>query len=95
VNGIATDALTAAALATDAVSEIVNAVWAHAGADPASAPSATATKAAMINWLFALARNKRTTTATTETLRNDADNASIATASVSDDATTFTRGKWT
>jgi hypothetical protein len=45
-------------------------------------------------WVLAMARNKRTVTASTHTLRNDADNANIATSTVSDDGTTFTSGEW-
>jgi hypothetical protein len=48
----------------------------------------------ILGWLLALSRNKMTQTATTTTLRNDADNATIATSATSDDGTTFTRAKW-
>ncbi len=48
----------------------------------------------IVGWLGALGRNKFTQTATTQTLRNDADNADVSTASVADDGTTFTRGEW-
>lgn len=47
-----------------------------------------------IAWLQALSRNKITQTATTTTLRNDADSGNITTSTVSDDGTTFTRGEW-
>ena len=47
-----------------------------------------------LNWLFALARNKGTQTNSTKTLRNDADSGNIATSTVSDDGTTFTRNEW-
>lgn len=63
-------------------------------AEPAAVPAATSTLAAKIGWLFTLARNKLTQTATTQTLRNDADGADIATAGVSDNGTTFTRNEW-
>jgi hypothetical protein len=59
-----------------------------------SAPAITAPLRDQIRWLFTLARNKRTTTATTETLRNDADSGDISTSTVSDNGTTFTRGEW-
>lgn len=62
-------------------------------AEPSSIPAATATLPAKIGLITALARNKVTQTATTQTLRNDADSANIGTASVSDDGTTFTKGK--
>jgi hypothetical protein len=63
-------------------------------AEPSAVPAATSTLVAKIQWLFALARNKITQNATTQTLRNDADSASIGTSTVSDDGTTMTRGEW-
>lgn len=63
-------------------------------AEPSSVPAATATLAAKLGWLAALSRNKLIQTATTQTLRNDADDADVATAAVSDDGTTATRGEW-
>lgn len=75
--------------------EMVDVLATDTYAEPASVPAATATLAAKIGWLMALARNKRTTTATTDTLRNDADSGNIATAAISDDGTTFTRSEYT
>jgi hypothetical protein len=63
-------------------------------AEPSAVPAATSTLVAKIQWMFALARNKLTQNATTQTLRNDADSASIGTSTVSDDGTTMTRGEW-
>jgi hypothetical protein len=48
----------------------------------------------VLAWLLALARNKITQTATTTTLRNDADAGNIGTSTVDDDGVTFTRGEW-
>jgi len=62
--------------------------------EPTGPPSVTGTIAAGIAWLVALSRNKATQTASTKTLRNDADDTNIATSAVSDDGTTFTRGEW-
>lgn len=64
-------------------------------AEPVTVPAATASLVVKIGWLAALARNKITQTSTTQALRNDADSADIATATVSDDGTTYTRGEWT
>lgn len=61
---------------------------------PTAAPSATANISDAIAWMFTLSRNKVLETATTQTLRNDADSGNIATAAVSDDGTTFTRAEW-
>lgn len=63
-------------------------------AEPGGVPALTANLKTAISWLLALARNKMLQTSTTSTLRNDADNANIATSTVSDDGTTFTRGEW-
>jgi len=57
-------------------------------------PAATSGLRDRVAWLFALARNKITQTSTTQTLRNDADGADIATSAVSDDGTTFTRNEF-
>lgn len=54
----------------------------------------SATLRNIIGWLGALSRNKMAQTATTQTLRNDADSADIATSAVSDDGTTATRGEF-
>lgn len=63
--------------------------------EPATgAPGATISIEEKISWLYALFRNKTLTTATLLTLRNDADNADIAKATLSDDATTFTKAEF-
>lgn len=48
----------------------------------------------IIGWLGALSRNRVTMTATTQTLRNDANSGDIATSTQSDDGTTYVRGEW-
>jgi hypothetical protein len=55
---------------------------------------AGATLRNIVGWMGALSRNKVTQTATTQTLRNDADGANLATSTHSDDGTTHTRGEW-
>jgi len=107
---IAADAIGSSELATSAVSEIqsglstltsaqvnaevVDALSVDTYAEPSSVPAATASLAAKLGWLFSLGRNKITQTATTQTLRNDADSGNISTSTVSDDDTTYTRGEW-
>ena len=78
------------ALATDAVTEI----WAKATVEPSAPPAVTASMAEWVAWLGVLSRNKITQTATTQLLRNDADNATIGTSTVSDDGTTAIRGEF-
>jgi len=63
-------------------------------AELSAVPAASSSMKDKLNWLFALARNKLTSTATTQTLRNDADSADISTSTHSDSAGTFTRGEW-
>ncbi len=65
-----------------------------AQAEPSAVPAANATPLEKIAWLATLARNKITQTATTQTVRNNADSGTIGTSTVSDDGTTFTRGKF-
>lgn len=75
--------------------EVLDVLTTQTFSEPASVPAATATLKDKIGWLAALSRNKITQTATTQTVRNDDDSGNIATASVSDDETTFTRNEFT
>lgn len=68
--------------------------WSKALSDIASVPAMTASALSGLNWLFALARNKRTQTATTETVYKDDGSTSLATSTKSDDGTTYTRGEY-
>lgn len=79
---------------SDVNAEVVDALATDTYAESAGVPAATSTLAAKITWLGTLARNKITQTATTQTLRNDADGGDIATSTVSDNGTTFSKGKW-
>jgi hypothetical protein len=72
----------------------VYALLTGANTEVTSVPTSTDTLVNMLKWLFALARNKLTQTATTTLLRNNADGATIGTSTISDDGTTFTRGKF-
>jgi hypothetical protein len=95
-NGTTTSLTQEAAInLTNINAEIDTALATTTYAEPAAVPAATSSIKDKINWLFALARNKGTQTSTTKTLRNDADGADIASSTISDDSTTFTRGEWT
>lgn len=61
--------------------------------EPTSAVSATSSIKDAIIWNKTVSRNKMTQTSTTTLLRNDADSATISTSTVSDDGTTFIKGK--
>lgn len=90
VASINANAVNASALASDAVDEI----WNKAMSELGSVPGVTASVLQALEWVFLLSRNKITQTATTQTLRNDADAGNIGTAAVSDDGTTATRAEW-
>jgi hypothetical protein len=72
----------------------IDAVWAKTMTELSSVPGVTASTLSALQWIFLLARNKITQTSTAQVLRNDADSANIATSTVSDDGTTFTRGEF-
>lgn len=94
-DAIATGAIDADALATDAVNEIADGVLDRSITEPSGVFTWPATLRTIIRWMGALSRNKLAQSSSTQTLRNDADGADIATASVSDAAGTTTRGEWT
>ena len=72
----------------------IDSIYDEAVVEAAAVPASTASFRNALSWIFALSRNKITQTATTQTLRNDADSGNIATSTVSDDGTTATRGEW-
>jgi hypothetical protein len=74
--------------------EVVDVVNVDTFAELTSVPSSTPTLSQALRWLYILSRNKVTQTATTQTLRNNADGATVGTSEVSDNGTTFTRAKW-
>lgn len=78
----------------DVNAEVLDVLTVDTFAEPASIPSATATLKDKIGWMQAVSRNKVTQTSTTQVVRNDGDSANIASSTVSDDGTTFTRGKY-
>ena len=71
-----------AALDTDTYAEI------------SSIPSATSSITDRLGYLFAMARNKMTTTATTASLKADNGSTEIGASTVSDDGTTAIRGEF-
>lgn len=73
---------------------IADAVWNEVDTEVAAVPAANATWRLKLGWLFALARNKRTQTATTETVLADDGTTTIGTSTKSDDGTTYSRGEF-
>lgn len=90
----AAGAVDAAALATDAATEIRDAIANLAMVEPTAVPAVTATLKATLSWVLALSRNKVTQTATTQILKADDGTTTIATSTHSDDGTTHTRGEF-
>lgn len=76
------------------IASIVSNVWAQAMSDISAVPAITGTILAAINWLYCLARNKGTQTATTQIIMKDDGATTLGTSTVSDDTVTFTRGKF-
>ena len=58
------------------------------------APAITGSMRLFMEWWATLSRNVVNQTATTTTVRNDADDGDISTSTVSDDGTTFVRGEF-
>lgn len=88
--GIATNAIDADALAADAVAEI----WGQAMVEPTAVPSITASVLSALGWMYALSRGRIEQTATTQVLKQTDGATTVATATVSDDGTTFVRGSF-
>jgi hypothetical protein len=78
----------------DVNAEVLDVLATDTFAEVSGVIAATSSLKDKINWLFALTRNKLTQTATTTTLRNDADSGDRATSTTSDNGTTMTRGEW-
>lgn len=107
---IATDAIDDDALAANAVTaiqsglstvttaqvnaEVVDALSVDTYAELGSMPAATSPLATMIRFVFTQLRNIHLTTASADSVRNDADSATLWSAPLSDDGTTFTRGEY-
>lgn len=87
---LAADTITAAKVASDVTDEI----WAKACTEPTAVIAASPTAIAALSWLATLSRNKITQTATTQILKADDGSTTVATSTLSDDGTTFTRGEF-
>lgn len=80
--------------AADVNAQMLDVLQTDTFAELASVPAATSSLKDKITFLFMLARNQVEQTATTQTLRADDTTTAVATASVSDDATTATKGEF-
>lgn len=79
---------------SDVNAEVVDALNVDTYAEPGQeAPGATVSLAKKINYLYKFLRNKITQTSTTLSVYNDAETVVDQKATVSDDATTYTRGE--
>lgn len=95
----ATDAISASITALNNLSaaeinaELVDVLRTDAGTELSAVPATTATLQEKIDFLFQYFRNKRTVTATTETLFKEDATTELGSATVSDDGSTFTKGE--
>lgn len=100
VNGIANNAITAASIATDAIdadalaADAVTEIWAKGCTEPTAVVAASPTVIAALSWLLTLSRNTLTQTSTTQIIKADDTTTTIATSTISDNGTTFTRGEF-
>lgn len=62
--------------------------------EPTAVVAASPDWLAALSWLLTMSRNKITQTATTQILKADDGTTTVATSTISDDGTTFTRGKF-
>jgi hypothetical protein len=74
--------------------EMVDVLRTDTVAELSSVPAANATIQQMLQFLYLSLRNKRITTTSTDTIRDDADGANIGQASITDVAETFTKGTY-
>ena len=92
---ISTTTFAAGAIDTNALAaSAVTKIWATTLVDLAAVPTATDTMVNGMSFLFMLGRNKVTQTSTTQLLLKDDSATTAGTSTVSDDGTTFTRGKF-
>jgi len=100
VGSIASGGITSASFAGDAISAAsvasatVDKIWAKTMTELSAVPGVTADALSAIAFIFEMTRNKITQTATTQIAYKDDGSTALATATVSDDGTTFTRGEF-
>ena len=93
VGAMAANTITAAALATDAGTEIGDAVVATVLSEPTAVPAANGTLAQKLGWVFAYFRNRVTVTASARTLYADDGTTALSAEVLSDNDTTFEKGE--
>ena len=76
------------------ISQTAKEVWDEAMVASTGAPAITGSMRVFMEWWATLSRNVVNQTATTTTVRNDADDGDISTSTVSDNGTTFVRGEF-
>jgi hypothetical protein len=78
----------------DVNTEVVDVLHVDTQGELSAVPGATSTLAQKICWLFLRARNLHTRTANTATVKADNGSTNVATATLSDDGTTFSHSEW-
>lgn len=94
-NSIVGDTISASAFTNDKfAANVFTSIWAVTCTEPTTVVSASPTVIQAMSWMNTITRNKLTQTSAAITIRNDADNATIASASVTDSGGTFTRAEF-
>ncbi len=88
-----TDNLPASPAATGDI-PTVDQIWAKTMGELAGVPAINAAALDKLQWAFTMMRNKVTQTATVQTVLKDDGSTTLATSTMSDDGTTFSRGKF-
>jgi hypothetical protein len=73
--------------------QVVDTILDQTNAELSSVPNSAGTLRQMIQFLFTYFRNKKTVTASTETLFKEDASTSLGTATLDDNGTTYTRGE--
>lgn len=91
---IGTVDVSAAATPADVHTQVENILTVETFAEPSAVPAATSSILDKLNWLFTLARNKRTQTTSTQTVLADDNTTPIAASAVTKSGTEVDVGKW-
>jgi len=78
----------------DVNAEMVDVLSTDTQAELAAVPTVPTTIKDMILWIYTLSRNQRESTASTDLVKKDDASTTVATAAISDDGTTTTRGEY-
>lgn len=73
---------------------VVTSIWSQAASELTGVPGITASILSALSWMFTLSKNKITQTSTLQTVYKTDGSTTVATSTIADDGTTFTKGSW-